>query len=352
MRRLLVLAMGFLAPTLATAGGYHRLALVPFDNVARAPAAREAVMPLVSEALARRGYEVLEGGSVGQALEARRIRDMDSYPAAQAKELLGALRADGLVTGGILAWDTTDPNDPAVAVVMRIVGPDGALLWSGAASTSSAATERTFGRGKVKEIGHLARRVVAEMLAALPAGDRLDTAGPPRITTTRVRVFRSTAPLDGPLAISVLPFDNFTRNRDATRIFEKIVLHQLSRRPGIECAEPAEVRRTFPSGKGHLPSGVPAVELAEASRSIGTRFVLSGAVFAFSGDYSDQYGRTPLVEIYVRLTDVETGAIRWSGRHRRVGRDYEGALQRGAITDPVTLAHVVVDELLSSFLHP
>ena len=133
MRRLLVLALGLLAPTLATAGGYHRLAVIPFDNVARAPAAREAIMPAVSVALARRGYEVVEGASVEHALDAHRFRHVDSFSAAQAKELLEALGADALVTGGILAWDTTDPNDPSVAVVMRIVSPDGALLWSGAA---------------------------------------------------------------------------------------------------------------------------------------------------------------------------------------------------------------------------
>ncbi len=352
MRRLLVLAMGLLAPALATAGGYHRLAVMPFDNVARAPAGRETVMPAVIEALARRGYEVVEGPTVERALDARRIRYVDSFSAAQATDLLAALGADALVTGGILAWDTSQPNDPAVAVVMRIVGPGGSLLWSGAASTSSSATERTFGTGRVKEIGDLARRAVADMLAGLPAGDRLEIRPDPGVNTRRVRVFRSTAPVGAPLAISVLPFDNFTTNRDVTRIFEKIVLHQLSRRPGITCAEPAEVRRTFPSGKGHLPSRVAAVELAEASRSIGSRFVLSGAVFHFSGDYTDQYGRTPLVEIHLRLTDVETGAIRWSGSLRRVGRAYEGVFQRGAITDAVTLAHVVVDELLSSFLHP
>jgi TolB-like protein len=350
MWRLLVV-VGLMAPAIAAGGEYRRLAVIPFDNVARAPSvARALVMEAVGHALRTKGYDVIDGAKVDRELDARRIRFLDSVTASHASGLLHALDADALVVGSLLAYDASDRDDPQVALVTRVLDARSSLLWSGAVSASGAATERSFGTGRVRTIEELAKRAVADMYANVPTGDLLGAAPlAPRERPRRVRVFRSAEPLDGSLAISVLPFENFTKDRDVTRVFEKIVLHQLARRDAITVAEPAEVRRTFPSGKGYLPSRVPAVELDEASKSIGTRFVLTGAVFAFARNHSDRYGSTPVVDVYLCLTDTATGRIRWSGIHRRVGRDYEGALQRGAILDPVSLAHVVVDELVGAF---
>jgi hypothetical protein len=89
-------------------------------------------------------------------------------------------------------------------------------------------------------------------------------------------------------------------------------------------------------------------ELVRLARSLGTRYLLSGAVFSFGqGELADGTpGRE--VEIYLSMVDLESGYIVWSGLHRRNGAEFEGLLKRGTIASMPMLADRVVAELIEA----
>lgn len=328
-----------------------RIALVPFENVTRASAARATVMETVQATLLRKGYEVVSGDAVEEFLRGRRIRYLDSVATDRIGELLAEVGADACLTGTILAWDAGGA-DPAVALAARVVARDGTLLWTDARGLTGNATEGALGLDRAPHVRAVADRLVAELLAGLPdrhlervrPGGRKWWSG-----WGGPRVFRARTG-GAPSAVAVLPLQNLTEARDAPRIVEAVLQHRLGERPDLQVVGPADLRGAVVRSALRAPSLLSVEQLRELAKEVGTRHFLRGAILAWGPSAADP--RVPEVELYLSLLDAETGRTVWSGLHRRDGRAYEGLLRRGAIEEETSLASRVVEELLDAFTRP
>jgi hypothetical protein len=346
-RRITALAVWLLAaaPVLARAG--ERVVLLPFDNAARAPSARDVVMPAVEAALATKGYDVVTGSQVQQFLRARRIRFLDSLSARHVRELTAELRADAVVSGSILLYGGTG-DAPEVVVAARVQGSDGAPLWDDLVALSAASTERAFSLGRVRSREELAGVAVHKLFASW-------TEAPRQRPSTRhspgawARVYRWRPGVGERLTICVLPFRNLTTDPFAPRVLDAVLHREVSVRDDMTAITPAELRGTLVEGGFSAPSVLSPERLREFGRAVGTPLFLKGTIMTYGGRSA---ATGPAVELHLTLVDVETERIVWSGLHRRTGSDYERLLRRGALPDVASVARRTIAELLDSFTRP
>ncbi len=346
-RRLALVAISLAAAVPATASAGGRLVLIPFENAARMPSAREVVMPAVEAALTKKGYEVVTGVPVQQFLRTRRIRFLDSITPVHARELTAELRADAVILGAILVYGGPD-TAPEVAISATALGSDGAAIWENVVALSAASTDGAFRLGRAKTREALARRAVGKLFASALKGRRRAAGwGSP---ATEPRVFRSRDHLGQKLAICILPLENLTDSRLAPRLVDAALHRQLSERDGVTAISPAELRAGLVAGGFATPFQLSPDRLKALGREVGTPLFLKGTILAYGA--SGEYGAGPAVEIYLMLVDVDSGQIVWSGLHRRTGREYEGPLRFGALHDVASVAYRTIAELLDAFMRP
>jgi hypothetical protein len=335
-------------PARALADG--RVVLLPFENASRRSTARAAIMPAVQAELEVKGYEVVSGVSVETFLRSRRVRFLDSLAAPAARELAATLEANAVVVGSILSYDPS-ARDPLVTVAMRVVSPEGRVVWNNLVTLASSMTGGAFGRGKLEKIEDVARRAVSDLLATLPRPELLSE---PRAGGERARaaphVYRARELVGQHLDICVLPLQNLTLSRDAPRILESVLQHRIAARSDMSPVQPGDLRAAIVKGKLRAPAVLSLDQLAQLSELVGTPLFLRGTILAYGGP--DPSGAAAPVELYLTLVDARSGRIMWSGLHRRSGSDYEGFLRFGAVQDDATLASRVVAELLEAFTRP
>jgi hypothetical protein len=349
-RRSHLLALSLLLAWPGAAMAVARIAVLPPENVARAPGGREVVLSALAVALASKGYEVVVGPPIDQFLRAGRIRYLDSLRPAQADELLEAVGADAILLGSLLTYSSAG-REPDVALVLNLLGRGATLLWTASAGLTSADTVEAFGRGRVADLETLARRVINAATESLPR--EVVPSGLQR-RDERFRgarsVFRAALPGRGQAAICVLPLQNRAEDKAAPRVMEALIQKVLSERPGLRVVSPADLRHAVVADGLRAPSRLGSEQLRALGKSVGTPLFLQGTILEYAATYTG-YEQSPAVEIYLSLFDAETGQTLWSGLHRRTGLDYEGLLKLGAITDPTTVASRVVAELVDAFTH-
>lgn len=342
-----LLLAGTAAAFAPDARAVERVVLVPFESVARRGDARDVVMPAVEAALEAKGYQVVSGARVEDFLRARRIRFLDSLPAAHVRDVLEELASDAVVVGSVLTYDER-VRDPVVTLAVRVVAPGGEILWTNISSEATSMARSAFGRRQAEKVEDLARRVVTEVLAPLPAPGRLSPVRPEPPTFPQApRVYRSADLLGQRLTICVLPLQNLTRAPGAARVLDAVLQHRLSARPEITTVQPGDLRAAIVKAKLRAPAILSLEQLRELSDALGTSLFLRGTILAYGGP--DPSGAAAPIELYLTLIEARSGRIMWSGLHRRAGSDYETWLRFGAIRDDPTLAGQVVAEMLDAF---
>jgi TolB-like protein len=346
-----ILALGAAAGLAAPGAAWsaQRLAVLPFQTFSGGSAVLAAVASETAAALEARGFEVVAGEPVERFLAAERIRYLDSLTADQARRLSAQLGVDGLLLGAILVYeDRIRHSVPEFSVSARILSAEGTVLWNQVVSLRGSDTENGLGFGRIDEVERLVAPAVRRLLASVPsplAPVRLDHLaglfGLPRVFRSKVFTLR-------PGPIMVLPIQDFTAEPGAARIVEAVLQRNLARRLGLEVIEAAELRRAIVAEGLPSPAQMRPAELVRLARSLGTRYLLSGAVFSFGqGELTDGTpGRE--VEIYLSMVDLESGYVVWSGLHRRNGAEFEGLLKRGTIASMPMLADRVVAELIEA----
>jgi hypothetical protein len=344
------LVIGLLAAAPLVVRGGERIVLVPVENVTRAAGAREAVMAALASGLEQRGYEVIQGEQVEAYLKERRIRYLDSLPVAQAGELLSKLGADAVMVGSILSYDRRR-TDPVVALSLSVVAGEGQVLWSDVAGLAASESKGPLDLRKTANLDVLAQRLVAQMLDRVPSGEMGRGRGSDRSWwRSGPRVFRDPDLLQEELTICVLPLENLSGARDAPRVVEAAIQHRLAERLQVKPVLPADLRRFVIESGLRAPSRLTPSQLEKLAKATGTPYFLQGSIFAYGTTAGgDRSGGTPVVEIYLRLLDVNSGRTVWSGLNRRTGIEYEKLLRMGDIRDPATLASHVVGELVQAF---
>jgi hypothetical protein len=348
-RRTALVAALLLATASAAAGAEprapQRLVVIPFENASRNTAARAVVMDAVERELARRGFSTVTGAPVDAYLESKRIRYLDSLTPDQVKDLLAAHRANGIVLGSILTY-TALQDQSVVAIAVRVIGPDGEVLWGDVRVLSTADTVGVLGTGKVKTVEGLARRVATALVSTIPAGGSLSRRRIRRAAPVEraPRVYRAQHLTGAPVKIAILPLENLTDQKDAARVVDTLLHQRLAERLNVSVVQPADLRAGIVALGFRAPSQMSPEQLRKLGDALGTALFVRGAIFRYghSEDGAD-------VELYLSLVDVATGRIVWSGLHRRTGQEYQGLLQFGALREPISLADRTVAELLDAF---
>lgn len=331
-----------LLPSLAAAG--ERIVLVPLENLTRAAGARETLMPALAAGLVGKGYQVVIGETVERYLREKRIRYLDSLPAAQVDELLAELEADAVMVGTILSYDRRRA-DPLVALALTVVAKGGEVRWSDVDGLAASESRGAFDLDKTRDLAVLGGRLVRRMMEHVPRERmrRVDVWDPGR----GPRVFRDRGLRGRELTICVLPLENLSGARDAVRVVETAIHHRISERRGVTALLPAELRRKVVEAGLRAPSRLTLDQLRRLSRTTGTPYFLLGTILDY--DAAGEQARGAAVEIYLRLLDAESGRTVWSGLHRRTGGEYQSILGFGIVRDPASLATYTIAELLDAF---
>jgi hypothetical protein len=329
------------APSSGAHGTSSRVVLVPFENVARVSDATIVVMSGVELALAARGYDVVRGPSVEEVLREKRVRYLDSVPLAVIRELAERHQAGAVLVGSVLTYTT---SVPAVAVSARLLSPAGECLWSSAVALASTETIRAFGRGRIRELGPLAKVAVGRLAETLPApADQRQPGKPDRGRAGHVRAYRAKHLLKDPVRVAVLPLEMVAdEDGSVLRVVDALLRNRLAGRARLTVVEPADLRAALVEEHvASLRTAGPEV-LRKVGARVGTTLFLQGAVLRGLLDHEET------VELHLMLVDVGAGRVLWSALHHRSKADFERMLGIGNVDASVTIADQVVLDLVES----
>lgn len=326
-----------------------RVALLPLESLAPVSSARGAVGEALAAALERRGVEVVRGAPVEAFLETRRVRYLDSLPAAQVAALLDATGAEAALMGTVLAW-RREAQAPAVAVALRLVGRDGATRWGAVRSLASAETVGAFGRGRLGTAEALADRLADGLAAEVPVGPgRRGGAAREPASRGRLLAWRDPALARAQLLVCPLPVQNLSGDREAPRVLEAVLQQRLAELPGVAVVPPADLRAALVRLGYRAPSQLSPEQLRAVGEALGTPYFVQGTLLAYGQGQTDAGDPTPEVELHLQLLDASRGRLAWSGGARRLGADAEGLFRQGLVYDPIPVSSRLVAELLEAF---
>ncbi|HET7453841.1 MAG TPA: hypothetical protein VFL12_13925 [Thermoanaerobaculia bacterium] len=320
------------------------VAVLPFENLTAAPEAAAKVRQAIGGALAKKGWRVIEGSPVEAALEAERVRYLDSLDSSVRPRLARVLGASLFALGSVLAWETG--ADPRVAFTVSMVRSDGVTIFSDLVSMRAEDAEALFESGKpftLDEVAAEAIRRVAKRIPPPGAASEPPTTRPLPVHLSSPRTFRSSSLADGARhRVAVLPFAN-AGPHEAARIVSEIFSRRLAASMLFDVVSPADLRAAVVAGRIHDLSD-PA-ERIRLGKRLGTTLFLTGTIYEFREAYAAA-SDTPRLEMEATLTDAATGEIVWTSYASRLGTQYRGLLQLGEIHGIVGLADQSISEMI------
>jgi hypothetical protein len=323
--------------------------LLPFENLSGNEQARARVAAVVARALEAKGYAVAQGEPVEAALEAERVRHLDSLPAALRQKLCAAFHAVGIVSGAVYTY-ASEGESPLLALSARLTAPDGAGLGWSVLGLSAKDTEGMLGLGRSSSLEALLREAGGRLQRDLPGPD--GPPAPPRIPgkpfhLSGPRTARAPGSDDAPVGrLCLLPLENFTADAAGASVVTRLLPERL-RQAGFDVVEPADLRAALVSVGMKSLRGVDADQLKKLGSQFGTSVFVTGSLYTYR-DASPRGGAPPEVSLELSMVDAERGRVLWSSQHSRKGQDYASFLQRGSVSNAVTLADRVLAEMLGA----
>ena len=341
-------ALLLLAVPAVSAGAPETVAVLPFTNlsgVERAPA--EISAALVRE-IGRKGYAAVPAEKVETFLAEKRVRYLDSLPTSLREELLSATGASAIVFGTVYSFD--EGENSIVGISARMLARDGSVAWAAVEGLAASDTDGPFGLSHVSSPALLAEKAVRRLVGSFP-----DPGKSRRIASARA------APLGGPGAatyrsealapgrqhlVCLLPLENQSRPRAAARAVAELLSQRLAASGSFRVVEPADFRQALATaGVQGFNLGDPET-LAKLGQRLGTSLFLRGTISVFKDASSRNVSITPELELDLALVDVSARQIVWTSHLSRAGRDYEGLLELGAISNIVTLTDQAAAEMV------
>ena len=330
--------------------GPATVALLPFENLSGVEEARGEVASFVASFLAGKGYHLVQGGPVEQVLEAERVRHLDSLPTAARGRVFGSLGARGVVSGTIYAY--ADGENPIVSLSVRVLREDGSVAFWNVVGLTADDTEGMFGRGRVSTREALAREATARVLRDLPAPGQPARAPRPRSRPFRLpapKTFRADVREEAHVRrLCILPFENFTAVNDAPKALGQLLWRRLAESGRFEVVEPADLRAAMVSEGVRTFRDMDPVQLRRLGNRLGTSLFLRGTLYVYREASSHGATVSPQLALEWSLVDVASSRILWTSHHSRKGDDYRFLLQRGALSNAVTLSDQVVSEMVAA----
>lgn len=346
LRLLALLGLALAWRGVALAG--EAVAVLPFENLSGVEEAQGVVAPLVAGELKRRGYEIVPGEPVAAALEAGRVRFLDSISAAERGRLLPALHADALLLGAIYTW--AEGEDPVVALSFRLLDAEGRTAWGHARALSGEASEGLLGLGRGRNPAQLASRVVHGLFSDLPRpGGRVKPSGAGRpLFLASARTYVSTALPKSGARIAILPLESASPVREAPRVAGSLLARRLAATGRFDVVEDADVRAALVAAKVRGIRGADPEALRALGEKLGTSLFLTGAIWTWRDGTPRAANGWAEADFGLTLVDVAAGRVLWTSRLARKGEDYRGLFERGAVKSVVALADRMFGEMVAS----
>lgn len=327
--------------------GSGRVAVLPLENLSATESASGEIQQKVIVALRQKGWDVATPEEVNEALEAGRIRYVDSLDDEARKMLLAATHATAYVAGSVYAYE--NGRNPVASFSVRMVRTDGSLAWGDVGGVAATDTEKIFGFGRARNAQEAADAAVARMASRMPtpATESRLQSGPSRPLFHAGPANYSATGFDTrtPHLVCVLPLENRSATPEAARVVAEILSLRLAAASGFEVVDPAKVRSAALAAR--IPSffQVPNAALVKLAPLVGTPLFLRGTIFGYS-DITGRGGSDPAVQLELTLVDVAAGRVVWTSQHEREGSDYEGLLLLGAASNAAVLTDRVVSEMI------
>ncbi len=323
---------------------------MPFENLSGVPGAPAAVAAAFARRIEPLDYRLVQGEPVETYLAGERVRYLDSLSASARAKLLEHFEAGGVVLGTIYSF--AEGDNPIVGISARMLRADGSAAWCGVAAMSAEDTPGIFGLGRVATLRPLAEKVVSVLLSRFPApGASAKMAGAQArpLGAARPRTYRSAAlPPGTPSLVCVLPLENRSASRVATRVVGELLSQRLAASENFRVVEAADFRQAIvAAGIRWLHGGDPG-ELRKLTSALGTSLFLQGTIYAYRDASPRSAASTPELDLQLTLTDAATGRVVWTSSLARKGTDYRGLLELGAISNVVTLSDQVCAEMIAA----
>ena len=341
-------ALTLFAGSALEAADATRVVVLPFTNLSGDERAPEEIAAGFGRRIAARGYSVVAGPDVEAFLAAERVRYLDSLTGPTRQKLLAQFSASALVFGTVYTF--AEEQNAIVGLSARMLRADGAVVWAGVAGLSSEDTEGALGLHRITSAAPLAEKALDRLTRDLPAPGSVVPLAPGRSRPLGVAApvtFRSAALEAGKShPVCLLPLENQSSDRLAGRVVSELLAQRMGASGIFSVVEPADLRTALvAAGVRGLRSSDPT-ELRKLSKAVGTSLFLRGTVYVFKDTSPRNTSLTPEFELDLSLVDAAAGRVVWTSRIARHGKDYEGFLELGSITNIVTLADQAAAEMV------
>ena len=322
--------------------------VLPFTNLSGVERAPTDVAASFVRRIGRKGYRSVPAEEVEAFLAAERVRYLDSLSGGVREKLLSRFGASAVVFGTVYSF--AEGDNAIVGVSARMLRSDGGTAWAGVAGLSSEDTEGAFGLSRTSSTAVLSEKALDRLFRSFPPPGKTAKIAPARARPLGVSApatFRSAALETGRKhRICLLPLENRSPARLASRTVAELLSQRLSASGSFEVVEPADFREAMvTTGVRGIRSGDPA-EMAKLSRALHTHLFLRGTIYVFRDASSRNASVAPELDLDLALVDEAEGKIAWTSRLSRTGKDYEGFLELGAITNIVTLTDQAAAEMV------
>lgn len=175
----------YAGPGLARDGG-TRMAILPFENLSKAPGAARTLEGMVLVELLRQApVAIVDPGEVSAALSKERVRIATSMSREALAAVARDLGVDLVMMGTLHDYDMQmgtgvggSSQIPVLAATLRAVDArSGEIVWAANAARRGTDKETVFGIGRVHSLNTLAEEAAADLAGAFAASMRRRRAG-------------------------------------------------------------------------------------------------------------------------------------------------------------------------------
>jgi TolB-like protein len=301
----------------------HKVAVLPFANLAEAADIAPQIAGDIRLELKRKLVEVADSAVVAEVLRQHRIRNTFELDLGEVEAVAQACSARYLLFGSIDHYEQAD-SSAEVAFSARLLDVSTeSIVWANSAALQLDPRSNLLGIGS-----HRADRLAQRVLRKLFSSFRYSPL-PKMKVVQAVRMAGKTPPEKPCRKIMLVTFGNETETHFAGNVLANQLLTSLSKR-GFALVDPGRVRETMLSAKDLMQGEISRDLLKKCCEELGADFVLTGTVSRFE-TVRMQSTEAPAVAFETRLIDAQKGEIVWAKAYTREGKDSAWIFNLGCV---------------------
>ncbi len=151
-------------------------------------------------------------------------------------------------------------------------------------------------------------------------------------------------------SVALLPFDNLTEEKNASRQVYDIFLVELLKVSGFSVVDPGEVERVLAEERIRYTIELSRDQITSVGAQTGASVLVQGVILEYGMRQVQGFrvGSVPYVSLMIKMVDVESGRIMWASTYSRNGDDTETVFGFGRITSLNRLTEVMSAEIVKS----